>query len=457
MPSHAPGGSLLLLLVLTACSGKEPPMAPAAGDPAFDHAGHLVVNSLADPGDGTCDAAECTLREAIAAANQGPDPSEISFARNLTGPITLDGASGQLTITEDLSISGPKAGMIIQRNSADPQFRIFDIAKDPGTATVRFVRLTIRGGQSAQTGGGIHNAENLTLVTSTVSGNATATRGGGISNEGDLTLMTSTVSGNSASIAGGGIADFGGTVTLTNSAVSGNQVTGTGGPGGGGIHNQGRLILIGSTVSGNASALAGGGIANFGPNFGELPSATLTNSTVSGNSAATVGGGIYTGSPQPDRNIFLTLINSTVARNSAAGQGGGINQDANSLGSFTSATNSLLALNSAPSAPDVFATFCGASSSLCSARFNLIGVGDGTSGVSHGVDGNQVGTSGSPIDPKLGPLAGNGGATQMHALKPGSPAIDAASTAESPSTDQRALVRPQGSASDVGSYERKAS
>jgi hypothetical protein len=40
MPSDALGGSLLLRLVLTACSGKESPMAPAAGDPAFDHAGH---------------------------------------------------------------------------------------------------------------------------------------------------------------------------------------------------------------------------------------------------------------------------------------------------------------------------------------------------------------------------------------------------------------------------------
>jgi hypothetical protein len=40
MPSDALGGSLLLRLVLTACSGKELPVAPAAGDPAFDHAGH---------------------------------------------------------------------------------------------------------------------------------------------------------------------------------------------------------------------------------------------------------------------------------------------------------------------------------------------------------------------------------------------------------------------------------
>jgi CSLREA domain-containing protein len=445
---------LLLLLLLTACSGEEPPTAPMSGDPVFQHAGHLIVNSPADPGNGTCDAVECTLREAITAANQEPDPSEISFARKLTGPITLDGASGQLAITEDLAISGPKGGMVIQRNSADPAFRIFDIAKESGTATVLFTRLTIRGGQGAPSGGGIRNAENLTLSNSTVSDNA-ATRGGGISNGGDLTVVNSRVSGNRASTSGGGIVDFGGTVTLTNSTISGNQVTGTGGAGGGGIHSQGRLTLIGSTVSGNSSSTAGGGIANYAELTPE-PTATLTNTTVSGNSAATVGGGIFTGSSTPQHNVYLVLVNSSVVANTAGTQGGGISHDAHPE-TLTNLTNSLLALNAAPSAPDVSASFCGSSVHVCGAGFNLIGVGDGAVGVSDGVNGNLVGTSSSPIDPRLGPLASNGGATQTHALKSGSRAIDAASTAESPSTDQRGLVRPQGPASDIGSYERKAS
>jgi hypothetical protein len=346
----------------------------------------------------------------------------------------------------------PKGGIVIQRTSGDPGFRIFDISKDPGTATVRLTQLTIRGGQSATSGGGIRNGENLTLANSIVSDNAAATSGGGISNGGELTLMNSTVSGNRASISGGGIAGLSGTITLLNSTIPGNQVTGTSGAGGGGIRNQDRLTLIGSTVSGNSSSVAGGGISNFGE-FGEN-SATVTNSTVSGNSAGTVGGGIYTGNSDPSRNSFLSLLNSTVVGNSAASQGGGINRDVNSAAAgFTSLTNSLLALNAAPSAPDVFATFCG--SSPCDARFNLIGVGDGATGVTHGVDGNQVGTTNGPINPNVGPLAGNGGGTQTHALKPGSPAIDAASTLAGPSTDQRGLLRPQGPASDIGSYERQ--
>ena len=36
----------------------------------------------------------------------------------------------------------------------------------------------------------------------------------------------------------------------------------------------------------------------------------------------------------------------------------------------------------------------------------------------------------SPLDPKLGALASNGGPTKTHALRPGSPALDAVSTAD---------------------------
>jgi hypothetical protein len=103
----------------------------------------------------------------------------------------------------------------------------------------------------------------------------------------------------------------------------------------------------------------------------------------------------------------------------------------------------LVALNTAPTAPDVADGF---------ARFSLIGKGGG-SGISN-TNGNQVGTSGSPIDPRIGPLANNGGPTRTHALLAGSPAIDAASAADCPATDQRGVSRPQGTGCDIGSYEK---
>jgi hypothetical protein len=108
-----------------------------------------------------------------------------------------------------------------------------------------------------------------------------------------------------------------------------------------------------------------------------------------------------------------------------------------------------VARNSAPTGPDVFNT------GELSAGFSLIGDGSG-SGLTN-TDGNQVGNvppNSSPIDPRIGPLADNGGPTRTHALLLGSPAIDAASTPDCPTTDQRGVLRPQGAACDIGSYER---
>ena len=77
----------LPVLALAACGEEQSPTAPGQGPAAAVvrlAAGHKVVNSLADPGDGTCNAAQCTLREAIS----DPQSSEITFAAGLTGPPT---------------------------------------------------------------------------------------------------------------------------------------------------------------------------------------------------------------------------------------------------------------------------------------------------------------------------------------------------------------------------------
>lgn len=59
-------------------------------------------------------------------------------------------------------------------------------------------------------------------------------------------------------------------------------------------------------------------------------------------------------------------------------------------------------------------------------------------------------------DPKLGPLADNGGPTLTVALLPGSPAIDAGNRAAAPPTDQRGVPRPFGATVDLGAYEYTA-
>ena len=83
---------LLPILGVLACTERESPTAPAEpAGPVFSHiAGHKLVNSLADPGDGSCNAAQCTLREAI----ESPGATTITFAPGLTGTITLAAPAG---------------------------------------------------------------------------------------------------------------------------------------------------------------------------------------------------------------------------------------------------------------------------------------------------------------------------------------------------------------------------
>ena len=56
-------------------------------------------------------------------------------------------------------------------------------------------------------------------------------------------------------------------------------------------------------------------------------------------------------------------------------------------------------------------------------------------------------------DPKLGPLADNGGPTLTMALVAGSRAIDAGNDAVAPPTDQRGYPRPAGLTADIGAFE----
>jgi hypothetical protein len=155
--------------------------------------------------------------------------------------------------------------------------------------------------------------------------------GGGIDNEGTLMVTNSTISGNSAGESGGGIVNSG-TLTVTNSTISGNSAGE-----GGGILNTGTLTLTNSTISGNAASIFGGGIACAA---GTL---TMINSTISGNSASEGGGGIENASTLTvtnsnisgnsasggdgggiDNNMTLTLINSTISGNSTGQNGAGI-------------------------------------------------------------------------------------------------------------------------------------
>ena len=146
---------------------------------------------------------------------------------------------------------------------------------------------------------------------------------------------------------------------------------------------------------------------------------TLTSSTVSGNFGRE-GGGIWN-----RVDATLTLTDSTVSGNTASIDGGGINNSFSGTGELA---NSIIAGNGAPTGPDC-------TGSPTSVGHNLIGTNDGCNFTR--ATGDLVN-----VDPKLGPLADNGGPTFTHALLPGSPAIDAGDRASCRGTDQRGVARP---------------
>ena len=182
---------LMTLAVLAACQ-SDPTTAPRAL-PSVHFAqgdnGTWTVNSLLDPGNGTCDDTECTLREAVAAATTG---ARIVFASGLQGTISL--ADAALIVDNSLSIDG--AGQI----AVDAQHltRAFVIAAGDGPVTLS--RLTVKNGAAISSGGGISiSATEVTLDSLTVTGGiADGANGGGIQviSGSKVTIRNSTIAGN---------------------------------------------------------------------------------------------------------------------------------------------------------------------------------------------------------------------------------------------------------------------
>jgi predicted outer membrane repeat protein len=241
-----------------------------------------------------------------------------------------------------------------------------------------------------------------------VSGNPGADGGAINSEDADLTVRNALISGNTANGDGGGIYSSGPSLTVERSTITGNRTIFRGG---GGIYSYDDVAtIVSSTISGNHAADAGGGV------YFQIGVPTIRDSTITGNTAALdPGGGVYS-------------------------------FDAAASPAFV---NSIVANNSAPTGPDL-----GSFADSFSVGFSLIESLSGATIVSFGP--NVTGT-----DPKLGPLASNGGSTQTHALLPGSPALDKGSAT---GFDQRGLGRPfnlpgvdtvpGSNNADIGAYER---
>ena len=221
----------------------------------------VLVTTVDDHNDGVCDAADCTLREAITVANASAGRI-IAFAPGVTGTIQL--AAALPSLNTNMAIQGPGANLLTVRRNIGGSYRIFNISAN----NVIISGLTIANGNSPSNGGGISSTGGLTIANCTISGHTTGSSGGGIVSSHTLSIVNSTISGNSATNGfGGGIYNTG-TAEITNSTISGNSVSelSLGIGSGGGIQNSGGGVvsITNSTISGNTAQFRGGGINSSG-------------------------------------------------------------------------------------------------------------------------------------------------------------------------------------------------
>jgi hypothetical protein len=398
----------------------------------------LTVTNLNDTGAGS-------LRQAILDANTNGTPTDdIVFASGLSGTINV-GTDANYGLYPESAMNIQGDGRITLQGGPNADYVVFTgsagvYGSAPGVP-IMLSGLTISGGDatgkhSFTDGGGIYNRDAaLTISSSVITNNYSLDDGGGIYSyaaTGSLTILNSTISGNragdptSGSTYGGAIYSGRSPVTIRNSAVSSNVSGGDGG----GIY-----------------------ISDLGD-----PSLTVENSTVANNTAGSGGGddggGIWVCCGDGGQNF--TLRSSTVTGNHVggnSGQGGGV-----VLFGVPAANvhiqSTIIANNTGTQGNDIYSDYGG------QLGFSL--VKDLSNSTGTGYSFTNTGPNITGVDPQLGGLANNGGATQTELPSASSPVIDKGNSF-SLTSDQRGVKRPidfpaipnaaGGDGSDIGAVE----
>jgi CSLREA domain-containing protein len=420
----------------------------------------------------------CTLREALMAANTdsrvdacvagaGADRIIVpagTYVLSLVGPREDGGLTGDLDVASDVTIRGSQSGLtIVDGGSLDDAWadRVFDV-RSTGRLVLSFV--TVQGGFCFG-GAGLLNAGVLTISDSVVRNNIASEAadfcsgapggGAGVYNTGTLTILRSMLTDNDVhgvlgfsdvaypggAVLNRGIARIDGSALLSNFAA-----------GGAGIWNDGDLEVRDTDISGNSARFWGAGIENDGL-------ADISRSTIGQNGD----GGIL------NHTRAVSLQNVTLSGNNSARVAGAVHNFAGTV----SIVNSTVAANVGSRAPNCDMAPCpppvagiGGAATVTNTIVSNPGYGDCWEPVvSLGNNISGDGTCGfmsfgdiPDTDPRLGPLADNGGPTPTHALLPDSPARDHVPTHLcAVATDQRGVPRPQPnlkfSQCDVGAYE----
>jgi CSLREA domain-containing protein len=343
------------------------------------YAATFTVNTTLDNESDGCGVGQCTLREAITAANATLIVADtINFAPGVTGTISLNG--NNLSITSDITINGPGARNLTV--SANNLSRVF-VVRGLGTEAV-ISGLTIADGNAA-----VLTADGITL-----------SGGGGIlvTNGGDLTLTESTVRNCHTTTFGGGVATNAILLTIS------------------------RTNIIRSTIRNNTATLGGAGVSNVGIDLVSSAVTTIANSTITNNTALAEGGGLS--------NTLgdMHLINNTISDNQSVVAGGGVvSVTVPPIGS-TTVRNNIIARNSAVVGTDLISS--DVLGIFISRGNNLIGnnLNAEVSFAIPNANGDIVGSVAVGFEiiyPLIGPLRNNGGPTDTRQPLVNSPALDA--------------------------------
>jgi len=401
-----------------------------------------------------------SLRDAVANAASG---DVIDLRQTNCNEIELNGQAINIT-QKDLELRGP--GPFRLALNADTKSAVLNHS---GSGTLKVFGLSIELGRN-ENGGCIYSNGQVNLERSEVRHCQANNDGGGIYSKYDTTLINTSILRNKANNSGGGVAVEGySNLTLHRSKIVSNVAKGTAGgtrvgsqliasyslwqkneakdcgaaslsaPGMFGASKENyRHLILASTVSDNQATEGTGGVCNQY----ELD---VVNSTFSGNKGQI--SALYSFQGE-NESTTLNLSNSTFAFNESTGANNrcaailipyyGTSSGYNKL----NLDSNILANNTCNGAPGL--------------DLDAQDVEEPVTG-SHNLIARASGTMPSDTitaDPKLAPLADNGGIRQTHALQAGSPAIDAGANPLGLRWDQRwGQPRTKGAQTDIGAYE----
>jgi CSLREA domain-containing protein len=312
--------------------------------PSFDSKGGvvahpvIVVTKVDDTADGSCDEADCSLREAIVAANADPGFDVITvpagtYVLRIPGREESAGATGDLDIADSLTVAGAggAATTVIDGARLDRVFHVHSgaiaelghLTITRGAAvhafgggisasghTILAIRSSIVAGNSAGEGGGIEITGGVNLVSNSTIRDNTATLGGGIEccftfQSHSLFVSNSTIAHNRTASSGSALWIEAGGGTILNTTITDNVSEGFVRDGWLGGDSAGEVRFVSSSIVRNSSPR----ISPAGPLSVEIQSSAFDALECDGSGFVTIaslGHNLFGGSP----NCDLTLLPS---------------------------------------------------------------------------------------------------------------------------------------------------